>query len=214
MAAGDIVIDLLRDIELIVGRIYAGGRASGIDEANGEISACGLGAGREVHAVEITEGLDDAVVGLAVDHGNDLGPAGDAIDQHAAMIATGRHTGRKEGNTCIKSSGRDGLVAALAGARHHDMLTIPFRLGGQDVDTADEAQHHASEISLLTVVPELVAIRIHGAGVEVRIELLGLTVRQTVSIHVHGDETLTRPAGRAPERAVAHAGAVHGQDDG
>ena len=176
MAARNVVINLLGDIQLIVGRIDARRRTSGVDETDGEIGAGCLGAGREVHAIEITEGIDDAIVGLAVDHGDDLGPTGDAIHEHPAVVAACGHPSREVGHAGIESGSRDGLVAALAGARHHDMLAIPFRLGGQDVDPADESQHHASEVSLLAIVTEFVAIRILGTGIKVRVELLGLSV--------------------------------------
>ena len=139
MSAGDIVINLFWDIQLIIGGIHAGRWADAVNETDGEETAGRLGAGREVHAVEITEGLDDAIVGLAVDHGNDLGPAGDAIDQHAAVIATGRHAGREIGHPGIQAGRGDGLIAALARAEDDHALAIPFRLGREDVDAADKA---------------------------------------------------------------------------
>ena len=130
------------------------------------------------------------------------------------MIATRRHARGEEGDASVDAGGGDGLIASLAGARDDDMLAVPLRLSGEHIERAHETQHHAGEISFLPILTVLVPIPLHRPGIEVGIELPGLTIRQAMGVHIHGQETLGGPAGRPTQRTVVHAGPMDREDDG
>ena len=99
-----------------------------------------MGVGGEVDVVEIADRFEDLRVGLR--HGqarDEFRPAVDPSEDNAGVITSRGHARADRGDTLVNTRRGEGLEAALARAVDDEVVAVPFRLGREEIDRADEA---------------------------------------------------------------------------
>lgn len=137
--------------ERIVGGIDGGRGAGGIEKADGKTGG-DFYARCEVDHVIITRCFEDGGrrwLAVFVEW-NEPGPASDAFGERSCVVAHGGKTGDKERYSFIQGGRDNRLCATLADSIGDERSPVPFRLGGEDVDGAEDTLKHAPEIMRIT----------------------------------------------------------------
>src|SRR5690606_35372944 len=140
--------------------------------------------------------------------GDDLGPAADAVGLHSAVVAARRYADPDEGDLRVEPACGESLVAALAVADQGEGFTVPHGAAREEVEGALEPDEHPAEVDRLAAGVAVGAVGLQVAGGNAFVEILRLSVGQSVGVDVHGEEAVTRPPEGGGQAGAAHSGSV------